>query len=334
MNKRQRFESLITEGRSIDKVIFRPILMQFAAEYIGSNYGKFASDYKTLVEANLVCMEDFNTDMIGVISDPYRETSAFGAKIEFVKDGVPRCLNTLINSIEDIRLLKNPEVRSSERTLDRILAVESMSKKTQGTVPIIGWVEGPLAEACDLAGVQHMMVQLMIDPDFCNLLMDKCLQTAKDFALAQIQAGCDIIGIGDAVCSQIDGQTYDTYVRPRHHELIAYIHEQNARVKLHICGDTHHLLPYYRGLNVDILDLDYQVDIQHARAILGSELILCGNINPTDLISASPEELKTNCDRLVESHRKERYILSAGCEISALTPASNLNIMSQSAYWN
>jgi hypothetical protein len=33
--------------------------------------------------------------------------------------------------------------------------------------------------------------------------------TAKNFAKAQIEAGCDLIGIGDAICSQIDSDTYD-----------------------------------------------------------------------------------------------------------------------------
>jgi len=34
-----------------------------------------------------------------------------------------------------------------------------------------------------------MLVNLMTDPDFSNLLMDKCMLTAKDFAKAQIEAG-------------------------------------------------------------------------------------------------------------------------------------------------
>jgi len=82
----------------------------------------------------------------------------------------------------------------------------------------------PLAEACDLAGVENMMLQLMIDPDFVNRLMDKCMITAKAFAKAQIEAGCEIIGMGDAVCSQIDLDTYNFFVRDRHQEKIDYIH--------------------------------------------------------------------------------------------------------------
>jgi uroporphyrinogen-III decarboxylase len=203
-----------------------------------------------LVDANLRCMDEFGLDMLGLISDPYRETSAFGAKIKYIPDGVPRCLNYVVETSDDIVNLKNPDVYKSERTLDRIKAGELLSKKTQGKVPIIGWIEGPLAEACDLAGVQNMMLQLMMDPDFSNRLMDKCMVTAKDFAKAQIEAGCEIIGMGDAVCSQIDSDTYNLFVKERHKELIEYIHGLGGKIKLHICGDTTHLLPSYKDLTL------------------------------------------------------------------------------------
>jgi MtaA/CmuA family methyltransferase len=301
--------------------------------FIGRTYGEFASDYNVLVEANLRCMDEFGLDMLGLISDPYRETSAFGAKIKFIPDGVPRCLNYLVATSADIDNLKNPDVYKSERTLDRIRAGEVLSKKTQGKIPIIGWIEGPLAEACDLAGVQNMMMQLMMDPDFANRLMDKCMTTAKDFARAQIEAGCSIIGMGDAVCSQIDADTYNMYVKERHRELIEYIHGLGGKIKLHICGDTTHLLPSYKDFNIDILDLDWQVDIAHARSILGDEVVFAGNINPVLVQDNTREEVYNLCKSLVEKHRNERFILSAGCEITVLTPAENLKAMNEARYF-
>jgi len=329
MNKTQQFHQLIENGKSTEKVLFRPILMQFAAEYIGSNYGQFASDYRVLVEANLRCMDDFGLDLLGLISDPYRETQAFGAKIQYIPNGVPRCLNLIVKTMEDVISLKNPDVYKAERTLDRIKAGELLSKKTQGNVPIIGWIEGPLAEACDLAGVENMMMQLMMDPDFANRLMDKCMITAKDFAKAQIEAGCEIIGMGDAVCSQIDADTYNFFVRERHQELIDYIHGLGGKIKLHICGDTTHLLTSYIGFNLDILDLDWQVDIVGAREILGEKVIFAGNINPVTIQNKTSEEVFQLCRNLVEKYKTERFILSAGCEISVLTPFENLKAMSE-----
>ncbi|MEN8201696.1 MAG: uroporphyrinogen decarboxylase family protein [Bacteroidota bacterium] len=329
MTKSDQFHQLVEEGRIKNKVLFRPILMQFAAEYIGSNYGNFASDYKVLAEANLRCMDDFGLDMLGLISDPYRETSAFGAKIEYVPNGVPRCLNLPVNSIDDVINLKNPDVYKAERTRDRIQAGEFLAKKTQGKIPIIGWIEGPLAEACDLTGISNMMTQLMLDHDFAKRLMDKCMITAKDFAKAQFEAGCEIIGIGDAICSQIDVDTYNAFIHKRHKELISYIHDLGGKVKLHICGDTNHLLPAYSAYGLDMLDLDWQVDIGHARSVLGDEVIFTGNINPVYVQDKSREEVFQASRDLVEKYKNERYVLAAGCEISPLTPSENLKAMSE-----
>ena len=328
MTKTEQFHHLHQKGTLAEKVLFRPILMYFAANFIGKTYGEFASDYKVLVEANLRCMDEFGLDMLGLISDPYRETSAFGAKIKYIPDGVPRCLNYVVQSMDDVIHLKNPDVYKEERTSDRIKGGELLSKKTQGNVPIIGWIEGPLAEACDLAGVENMMMQLMIDPDFANRLMDKCMITAKDFARAQIEAGCEIIGMGDAVCSQIDTDTYNLLVKDRHKELISYIHDLGGKIKLHICGDTNHLLASYKELNLDILDLDWQVDVAHASEILGEKVILCGNINPVLVQNKSRDEVFQMSKNLVEKYKNERFILSAGCEITVLTPPENLKAMS------
>ncbi len=327
MTKTEQFRSLLQHGALPEKVLFRPILMYFAANYIGKTYGEFASDYNVLVEANLRCMDEFGLDMLGLISDPYRETSAFGAKIQYIPDGVPRCLNNVVQTIDDVVNLKIPDVYKTERTLDRIKAGEVLAQKTQGNIPVIGWIEGPLAEACDLAGVQNMMMQLMMDPDFANRLMDKCMFTAKDFAKAQIEAGCEIIGMGDAVCSQIDAETYETFVKERHKELIEYIHSLGGKIKLHICGDTNHLLPHYKDLDPDILDLDWQVDISHARSVLGEKVILAGNINPVLVQDKTRNEVFSMCRSLVEKHKNERFILSAGCEITVLTPSENLKAM-------
>lgn len=327
MNKTALFDQL-TEGiHSEDRMLFRPILMHFAARFVGKTYGEFASNHKTLVDCNIRAMEHFGLDMTGLISDPYRETSAFGAKVTFPDEAVPMCKDIIINSMEDVKSLKNPDVYKAARTLDRIKGAELFNKELKGEVPVIGWIEGPLAEACDLAGISNMLVYLMSDPDFCNFLMDKCVITAKDFARAQIEAGCQIIGIGDAICSQIDVFTYDTFVKERHGEIIDFIHKCGAKVKLHICGNITHLLPSISQLNVDILDVDYQVDIEEAFKIMGPDVIRCGNINPVLVEERTSNEIFEATKLLVQKEKGRKFILSAGCEITVNTVHENLMAM-------
>lgn len=327
MNKRKLYQDLLKGNLNKERVFFRPILMHFAARFNNTTYGKFASDYKVLVESNIRAMEYFDTDMVSLISDPYRETSAFGAPIEYIDEGVPRCLGKIVNTMDDVKNLPSPDVYKCERTLDRIKGAEYFQKLLKGSVPVSGWIEGPLAEACDLTGVSEMLLNLMIDPDFSNTLMDKCLLTAKDFAKAQTEAGCDLIGIGDAICSQIDKDSYNLYVKDRHRDLIAFIHECGASVKLHICGNVTHLLESLKDLNADIVDLDWQVDIGHAREILGNEVVLGGNINPVLVQDRSEEEVYALSRRLVDNFKDQKYLLAAGCEITVLTPHKNLMAM-------
>ncbi len=327
MNKKEKFLRFLANETIEGYLPFQPILMHFAARLHGKTYGEFASDHQVLVKSNIRALEEFDIDWVELISDPYRETSAFGAKIEYIPEGVPKCLNLLVKTIEDVHALRIPDVYKAERTLDRIKGAELYQKILKGTIPVFGWIEGPLAEACDLVGVSEMLMMLMIDPDFCNFLMDKCMVTAKAFARAQIDAGCDVIGIGDAICSQIDEITYDEFVKDRHKELVSYIQKMGARVKMHICGDINHLLPSLSELNLDILDLDSQVEHDHAFQIMGANVALCGNINPVTIQNSSVEKLEQITKSFVNAQRGKKFILSGGCEITVNTPTQNIRAM-------
>lgn len=326
MSSKTDFEDLLA-GRTPSRVPFYPILMHFAARYHGKTYGELASDYRVLVESNVRCLEEFDLDMVSLISDPYRETAAFGATVEFVPEGVPHCKSKVILTTNDIRELQPPDLLKNPRTLDRILGAGYYHRLLRDSVPVMGWVEGPLAEACDLAGVTEMLMMLMMDPESANILLDKCLETAMDFAREQVAAGCDLIGVGDAICSQIDPDTYHTFVFDRHRLLVNYIHSLNVPVKFHICGNTTHLWPDLSKLNLDIFDLDYMTDMDEAFRQFGPDVIRCGNINPVDIRNLTAEEIFNRSEDLINKEKGRKFMLSGGCEITVDTPPENLHAM-------
>jgi uroporphyrinogen-III decarboxylase len=288
--------------------------MHKAARHAGFTYGRFASDYKALVESNLRCREDFGMDAVGLISDPYRETSAFGAKVTFPDEAVPRCMEILVRSREDIAQLRNPDVYKGERTLDRIRAGEALRKELGPDVPIIGWVEGPLAESCDLAGVNEVLLNIFMEPDFVKMLIDKSMVTARDFARAQVKAGCDIIGVGDAICSQVSAEKF--------------IQSLGAKVKLHICGNISHLLEDIRELKPDIVDIDWMVGMDEAHEKLGNNIVRCGNLDPVAVIQdKDPAEIERETEQLCEKEAGRPFILSGGCEVTVNTPDAHLKAM-------
>jgi MtaA/CmuA family methyltransferase len=325
VNRREEIIRDVKQKSNHGDVFFRPILMKFAAHFVGATYREFYINHETLVDANIACMRAFDTDAVGLISDPAREAEAFGARFDYPPESVPICTHYPVKTIEDVRNLKNPDVTVSRRTQDRIAGAALFRRRLGDEIPVIGWIEGPLAEACDLVGVSDMLMKLISDPDFSRLLLGKLVPTAKAFALAQIEAGCDIIGMGDAICSQISPRMYADYVKDLHSEIVAFIHDQGALVKLHICGDITHLLPHLRDVGPDIVDVDWMVDMEEAYDIFGPDIVRSGNLDPAAVVEQkSAEEVFRRTEELVGRERGRLFILSPGCEVTPLTPPDNL----------
>ena len=323
MDPRERYMTVLEGGRP-DILPRMPILMQFAAEHIGSHYGAFASDHRVLVEANLRCSEEFGIDQLSAISDPYRETAGFGAPIEFPRDGVPVCLRPPLEEDPDLARLPRPDPLAAPRMRDRVEAVSSFRERSGGRHSIMGWVEGPAAEAADLRGVSNFFVDLIDEPEYAGALMARCVDTAIDFARAQVAAGADTIGVGDAVASQVSAKLYESLVLPNERRLVEAVHGMGARVRLHICGNTRHLLAGIAGLGADIVDIDHMVSLAEARRVLGPRIVLAGNVDPVGCVMrGSPESIAAAVLRC-RDEAGGPFMVAAGCEIPASTPPANL----------
>ena len=314
------------EGGPVDFPARTPILMQFAAEFIGADYAAFAADHRVLVRANVVCAREFGIDQLSCISDPYRETQGFGATITYVKNGPPHSTHPLRDT-KDLGVLATPDPHGSERMLDRVMAAELYHRHHQGEYSILGWVEGPAAEAADLRDLTPFLIDLLDDEPFACELMDLCTETAIGFARAQLQAGVDTIGIGDAIASQVGPDAYEELIQPRQKRLVQAIRTMGGRVKLHICGNITHLLPGIADLGVDVLDVDHMVDLAVVRAAVGPGVALAGNMDPVSMIRNGTPEMIRSAVMKAREDAGWPYLVNAGCEIPSGTPWENLKAL-------
>ncbi len=332
MNGYQRYIGILN-GQSVDILPRTPILMQVAAEHIGADYAAFASDYRVLTRANIACARDFGLDQLSCISDPYRETHGFGSTVEYMPDGPPRSSHPLQDH-KDLSRLSRPDPGQSARMLDRIKAAERYHHAFHGDYSILGWVEGPAAEAADLRGVTSFMMDCFDDAVFVCELMDLCVETAIAFARAQVTAGVDTVGIGDAVASQIDPRTYERWIQPREQRLVRTIQDMGAFARLHICGNITHLLPGIADLGVDILDVDHMVDMTTVRRAVGTGVTLTGNMDPVSVIqNGTPAAIKQAVLNAYEAVGTP-CMVNAGCEIPAGTPVDNLKALCEPVPWH
>jgi MtaA/CmuA family methyltransferase len=316
----------VLRGTPVDFLPRTPILMRFAAEHLGVNYARFASDYRVLVQANAKCAADFGMDQVSCICDPYRETQGFGGIVEYVENGIPRCTHPLADS-KDLALLQKPDPVFSPRMLNCVRVIEAYNSQLKGQYSILGWIEGPAAEAADLRDVNNFLVDLVKDRGFACELMDLCVEVGIEYARAQVAAGADTIGVGDSIASQVSPRLYESLIQPRERRLIQAIKEMGVYVKLHICGNITHLLPGLADIDMDVLDVDHMVDMPTVRRQLGSKVTLTGNIDPVaGVFAGTPASIRDTIRRTYEQVGNP-YFVNAGCEIPPGTPPENLQAL-------
>ena len=263
-------------------------------------------DHSVLVDANLAVAADF------------------GLEVEFPADNLPLNRNPLIAEPGDLKKLVPPNPATGRRMSDRLEAIRLFREKAGGEIPIMGWVEGALAEASDLRSMYLTMTDLVSRPEWLTELLEICAEVEIAFARAQVEAGADIIGLGDTVCSQISPKMYQQFALPYEQRIFTAVHEMGAVTRLHICGNTTRLLPDMLQSGADIIDLDWMVEIEKAAQLFDDKAAICGNFDPvTVMLQDTPETVRDATLACIQKGGK-RLFSGAGCEIPEGTPDENL----------
>jgi len=331
MTSRERILSLF-QGKEVDRLGLMPITMMFAANQSGERYGKYAVDHRVLVEAQLVTSERFGFDHVSAITET-REAPDCGARIQFFEDqpyAIDESQSRLIDKT-DLASLEMPDPLGGNLMHDRVKGLALLKEKVGSEKVVEGWVEGACGAGADLRGINRLMLDFYDDPEFVRDLFEFVVELGLRFGRAQIEAGADLIGVGDPAASLVGPQIYREFVWPYEKKLIDGLHEAGGAARLHICGNTRDILADMGRLGCEIVDIDSMVAISEARAAMGPEQILAGGLDPVAVLqNGSPDQVR---QAVTECHRDAgpRYIAAAGCEVPPGTPVANMDALAEYA---
>jgi uroporphyrinogen-III decarboxylase len=122
---------------------------------------------------------------------------------------------------------------------------------------------------------------------------------------------------------------YQRFVYPAQRRVVEDIKaaRPDVIVRIHMCGTTDHLLETMKELPADVWELDYPVDLTHARAVLGPDRVILGNVSTVEeMLTGTPDEVyqaAAACHRLCGP----RHIVGTGCEVSPETPPESLRAL-------
>lgn len=312
-------------GDPVDRVPNLSIVMMFAAKELGVPYSACCRDHRLLAEAAIRCHEKYGIDMVCAISDSLREAEGFGTQVVFPEEGVPYAAQMRLEDVSDIQTLRVIEPSHSLRMTDTVEAVRFMRRQVGNDVPVVGWVEGPMAECCDLMHMEEVFMNLLDEPEAMTELLDICTRQGIAFAKAQVEAGAHMIGVGDAATSLIGPALYEEFALPYQQRLIRAIHEMGVPVKLHICGNISPVMHLIAQTGADMVDCDFMVDMERAAAILPEDTAICGNFNPVEvMLQGTPAQVRTEVLRCRKIADRKNTFVAPGCEVPKDTPQENM----------
>jgi len=192
-------------GQAVDRPPNFDIMMTFAAHFIKPAAGALLSGPSGVVARPISpSRRPSDLDILQAISDPYRRTADFGARVEFPDDGLPICKVPLLSEPGDLGQLKRPDPAKGRRMSDRLEAVRPLSGA-------LWWADADHGMGGGCAGGSrptyaasaHCCWTCTTGQSGCATCWRSVPKWRSAFARAQVAAGADIIGLGDAIGSQV-----------------------------------------------------------------------------------------------------------------------------------
>jgi uroporphyrinogen decarboxylase len=322
-------------GGQCDHVPTIPILREWCSRQAGINFVEEMSNAEMHVYAQYYCLKRFGYDAVWDLQGVHAESEAMGSVLK-IREGFPPSIAeyAVKNYESDLQKLMIPNPYKGGRLPGILNGITRLKELCKDRVPVIGYVQAPLRHASMLRGSENIMRDMRKRREYFSRLMEIATDSQIVYGSAVAHSGADIILLADPTSSGdlISRQTWEEFVYPYTLRLVNALKRTGVKIIMHICGDTTDRLEALVKTGVDCLSLDYKVDFEYARKVLGDHFCLMGNVDPNILTFGTPEQVEeASREVLLKAGKKGNFILSAGCMVPEAAPAENMDAFVSSA---
>lgn len=186
---------------------------------------------------------------------------------------------------------------------------------------------GPFTLAGQFYGVEKMMSGLYKDKAGIHALLEVITEVVYRYLSPMIAKGAVILSLAEPTASGdlISLRHFEEFVAPYLAKLIRRLKADGALITLHICGNIKDRIKLAPELGVDLMSVDYKVDLVQAARDLDGRVALAGNLNPVLLKDSTPEELVNLTREIIEKASSySRFVLMPGCDVPPAVPFENV----------
>ena len=323
-------------GQPVDRV---PVwLMRQAGRYLpqyrevrsrgAGTFLDLCKDPQRAAEVSIQPIDILNVDAAIMFSDILTPIEPMGMELDFVPG--PLFANPIRTQAAVDALVVSDDMAEAVSYVPAIIKL--LRKAFEGRVPLIGFGGAPFTLACymvegkgskDFAALKQMMYS---DPGLYHALMEKITEMDRRYLNMQIEAGAQTIQIFDTWGGLVSPYDFEKFVLPYTQKLIAGLNRKDVPIIYFVKG-AGTMLELVKGAGSDVIGLDWHIDLGKARDILGDDVAVQGNLDPSVLF-APHAYIEQEVQRILnENADRPGFIFNLGHGITPAVPPENAIFM-------
>jgi uroporphyrinogen decarboxylase len=305
-------------GENVERI---PVWVMRQAGRILSEYratrSQAGSFRNLLMNSELACEVTIQpVDILGVdaailFSDILVIPEAMGLPYRMDEGKGPSFENT-IRTESDLSRLSNDAIADNLGYVFE--TIRKIKKNLNNRVPLIGFAGAPWTIFCYMVegrGSKTFSISramLSEKPELAHALLQRITDATIIYLREQVQNGCDMLQLFDSWAGVLNKNTYNTFALP----YIQQICESVTTVPLTVFAKgAFFSLKELGQLPCNTIGLDWHTEPQMARALVGENKTLQGNLDPA-VLYGSHEFVVSETKKMIQSFGPQRYIANLG----------------------
>ena len=266
-------------------------------------------------ELTLQPVRRYGVDAAVLYSDIVVPPHAVGVGVE-VKPGTGPVADTPLRSISDLERLRPLDPADVSYVAD---TVDLLVAELPDHVPLLSFAGAPftvgsyLIEGGPSRTYRHTKAMMYTDELLFHRVMERLAESAITFIDLQLQHGARAFQLFDSWAGSLSLADYDRFVFPHSQRVFSELADRHPDVVgIHFGIGCDHLLERMHAAGPGVIGLDWRTTIRDARARLGADTVVQGNLDPSLVLAGTAPALEGARRVLADNDGHPGHIFNLG----------------------
>ncbi len=302
-----------------------PIAVYPGLALTGGKVSDIVTNPRAQVEAQAALHQRYRGSFLLSAMDLSAEAQAFGCSVMISDREIPTITGRLVTSLDDAKSLAIP--KPGDRRTSVYLEAVRLLRRLEADSFVFGGCIGPFSLAARLAGVSEALELTLSEPELMHTLLEKSAVFLAQYIKAFRAAGAGGVLMAEPAAGLLSPRGVSAFSSAYIRQIAAELNDPGFTLLLHNCGARQVHLAAIRETGLKTFHFGAPMDLLAALNIGPSDVILCGNLDPTAVfVQLSPADVAAQTAQVLASTRRYRnFVISSGCDVPPTAPLANLD---------